>query len=184
MFSAIVNFVVTHPTLILGNVFGLVATIFAVLSYQAGTPKKTLLLNSGTIISVMISYTFLGAWAGFSTNGICLLRNITYALTGKVALFRTKAWPYVAALVLGGVGFLSWQGPISLLVILALMANSVFIGLGDNQKLRWSILITSTMMVIYNLYFMAYLAAIMEMFSIVSAAVGLIRYRKTAKPLE
>jgi len=165
------------PRLVIGNFVGLISTIFAFLSYQAKTAKKLLALQNGIVLTMIASYAILGAWSGMALVSMCLFRNISYREDTKVRLFRHKAWPYVLAVLLGGVGACSWQGPISLFAIVALMINTVFLSLGDNRKLRFSILLTSSMIIVYDFVFRAYLPMLMESVAIVSSAIALVRYR-------
>lgn len=57
----------------------------------------------------------------------------------------------ILAVIMGGLGFLSWEGPISLLVIIALAANTIFMSFGNAQLLRKSVICTSSMILIYNI---------------------------------
>ncbi|MBQ7040291.1 MAG: YgjV family protein, partial [Clostridia bacterium] len=118
------------------------------------------------------------AWSGMLLNVICIVRNfIIYRKDIKI--FSYSFWPYVLAAVMGAGGLLSWQGPMSLLVIVALVANTVFLYFPNVQNLRKSILITSTMVLIYNAYYNVWGGVVNEMIAITSSAVGLFRYKNT-----
>lgn len=179
----IVEFIKENPRLVLGNAVGFISAVFGFLSYQAKTPKKLLQLQCWLVVAAVVSYAILGAWSGMALNIVCLLRNFTYAAKEKKP-FSSKWWPYIMALVIGGVGAISWQGAISLLVIIPLMINTVVLGWGDNTKLRQSILLTSTMVLIYDWFFRAYFSMLMEAMAIVSSVIGLIRFRKSKKQQE
>ena len=79
------------------------------------------------------------------------------------------------------VGAFSWQGPISLLIIIALIINTFFLSLGNPQKLRYSILFTSTMVIIYNAYVFTIGGLMNETIAIISSIIGIIRFRKESK---
>ena len=178
MLNELIQFVKDNPRLILGNAVGLVSAVFCFLSYQAKTPKKLLMLQCCATVATIISYAILGAWSGMALNVVCLFRNFTYTERAKrVSLFASKAWGTIMAVILGCIGALSWQGPISLFVIIPLMINTVILSLGDNRKLRISILFTSTLVIVYNLFFRSYFSVLMEATAIVSSVIGLIRYR-------
>ena len=70
----------------------------------------------------------------------------------------------------------SWEGPVTLLIMIALSVNTVVLSLDNNQLLRASILFTSSLVLIYNVAFQAYPAVINEGIAIVSSIIGLIRY--------
>ena len=78
-------------------------------------------------------------------------------------------------------GIFSWQGPISLLIIVALIINIFFLSLGNPQKLRYSILFTSTMVIIYNIYVFTIGGLMNEAIAIISSIIGIVRFRKDKK---
>ena len=78
-------------------------------------------------------------------------------------------------------GALSWQGPVSLLIILALAINTYILSLGKPQILRYSLLLTCAMIIVYNAFVGAYGSITNECVAIVSAVVGIIRFRKCKK---
>ncbi len=176
--NSIYNFILENPRLVLGNFVGFISAVFGFLSYQAKTPQKLLTLQCCVSTAAIISYAILGAWSGMALNIVCLIRNFTYTAKAKAKKpFSCKLWPYIMALAVGAAGAVSWQGCISLLVIIPLMINTVVLGWADNTKLRRSILLTSTMVIIYDWYFSAYFSVLMEAMAITSSIVGLIRYR-------
>ncbi|GEM_PF-1174691 len=182
MIEELVTLFQEAPRLVIGNAIGIVSIVFAFLSYQAKTAKKLLLLQTGLVLSVVVSYAVLGAWSGMALNVVCLIRNISYTVD-RVRLFHTKVWPWILAVAMGCMGAFSWQGPVSLLVIAALMINTVFLSLNDNNKLRASLLFTCTLVILYDLFVQAYLPIVMEAVSMVSAAIGLIRFRNCKNTL-
>ena len=78
--------------------------------------------------------------------------------------------------IMGVMGILSWEGYISLILIAALVANTFFIALGKPQILRYSIIVTSTLCLIYNIVVFSVGGILLEAISVVSAIVGSIRY--------
>ena len=106
----------------------------------------------------------------------CIIRNfIIYRKDIKI--FSYAFWPYVLAALMGVMGALSWQGPMSLLVIVALAANTLFLYFPNVQNLRKSIVITSTMVLIYNAYFSVWGGVFNEAIAISSSIIGIYRYR-------
>lgn len=180
MIQAIIDFVKSNPRLVIGNAVGLLSALCAFISYQMKEPKKLIFCQIGCSGFVGISYAIIGAWTGMALNIVCTLRNISYLFLDRKP-FSHKAYPYVVAVILAGIGVLSWEGPISLLPMAGLIIYTIMLSLGDNKKLRISILFTSTLVLIYDLIVREYVPGIMELMSIISAAVGLIRFRNTAE---
>lgn len=166
------------PQQIIGQALGIIGTILTFVSYQARTKRSLLIIQSSATLCICISYLLLGASSGFALNIVCLTRNAIFYMQKE----RTRA-AYVSAgilaLVMTVVGSLSWEGWYSLLLIAALAANTIFISLGDNQLLRKSILVTSTMVLIYNVFVFSIGGITNEAVAIISSIVGIIRFRKT-----
>ncbi len=167
-------------TEIIGQIFGWIATILTFISYQMKTPKRLLIVQSASTAAIMISYFFLGATEGMLLNAVCILRNIVYYFR-KVKFFSYRFWPYLLAAAMVALAAISWKGPITLLIMIPLVSNTICLSLGNNQILRASILITCTLIILYNIYFSVWGGVVNESVAIVSSAIGLIRYRKPKK---
>jgi len=162
---------------ILGQIIGILATLITALSYQMNTKKSLLLTQSLATACTCISYLFLGASSGFALNIVCLVRNACfyYLKEGQKPIYISTAILATAMVVLGA---FSWQGPISLLMIIALAVNTVFLSLGKPQILRYSILLTSSMILIYNIYVFTIGGMLNESIAIFSSLIGIIRFRR------
>ena len=64
------------------------------------------------------------------------------------------------------------------LIVGALVAYTLVLGAGNVQNTRICILFTSTMVMLYNVYYHVWGAASFEFVCIISAAIGIIRFRK------
>ena len=76
-------------------------------------------------------------------------------------------------------GVLSWQGAKSLLIIIPLMVNTVFLSLGIPQLLRKSVIFTSSFVLLYNVLVFSIGGILNEAVSIISSIVGIVRFRKS-----
>lgn len=162
---------------IIGQTLGILATVITVISYQMNTKRSLLLVQTAATACTCLAYLFLGAASGFALNVVCIIRNVVFYFqkdTGKV--HTISALLLAAAMVVLGV--LSWQGPVSLLIIAALAANTVFMSFGDPQLLRKSILGTSSLVLLYNIFVFSLGGIANEGLSIVSSVVGILRFRK------
>jgi hypothetical protein len=163
---------------IAGQIMGWVAALITFLSYQCKEHKKLLVVQTLSTLSICISYLLLGAWSGMLLNVVCIIRNfIIYRKDIKI--FSYGFWPYALAALMGLMGALSWQGPMSLLIIVALAVNTLFLYFPNVQNLRKSIVITSTMVLIYNAYFSVWGGVFNELIAISSSIIGIYRYRNT-----
>lgn len=166
--------------MIAGQIFGIVATIMTFISYQANTKRTLLLIHTTATLCTCLSFLFLGASTGFILNVVCLVRNVIYYFQDERSRLHYVTAGGLAAIMVV-LGALSWQGWISLLMIVALAANTVFMSFGKPQLLRQSILATSTMVLIYNVFVFSLGGIANEGVSIVSAIVGIWRYRGEKK---
>ena len=165
----------TNP--IIGQVLGILATIITGISYQMNTKRSLLLVQTTATACTCLAYLFLGAASGFALNIVCIIRNIVFYFqkdSGKVHTISSLL--LAAAMVV--VGALSWQGPVSLMIIVALAANTIFMSFGNPQLLRKSVLGTSTLVLLYNIFVFSIGGIANEGLSIISSAVGIARFRK------
>ena len=168
--------------LIIGQILGIVAPIITFVSYQVNSKNKLLILQTAATLSTCLSYMFLGADSGFALNIVCIIRNIAFFFQDSKSKMNMISAVILAA-VMGGLGFLSWEGPISLLVIIALAANTIFMSFGDAQLLRKSVIGTSSMILIYNIFIEnpTIGGIINESVAIVASIIGIIAFVKMKK---
>ena len=81
--------------------------------------------------------------------------------------------------MMGIMGVISWQGPMSLLIIIALVVNTLFLYFPNVQSLRKSVIVTSSLIMIYNIYYCVWGGVFNELIAISSSVIGIYRYRKT-----
>ena len=163
--------------LIIGQILGILATIITGISYQMNSKRSLLLVQTTATLCTCLAYLFLGAASGFALNVVCILRNVVFYFqksTGRKTLLVAS----VLALCMVIIGALSWQGPVSLFIIVALAANTIFLSFGNPQLLRKSILGTSTMVLLYNIFVFSLGGIANESLAILSSIVGIIRFRK------
>ena len=162
---------------LIGQALGILATIITVISYQMNTKKSLLLVQTAATTCTCLAYFFLGAASGFALNVVCIIRNIVFYFQKDSGKVHT-----ISALLLAGamviLGALSWQGPVSLLIISALAANTIFMSFGNPQLLRKSILGTSSLVLLYNVFVFSLGGIANEGLSIVSSVVGILRFRR------
>ena len=112
---------------IIGQILGIVATIITAISYQVNNKRGLLAVQSAATLSTCLGYLFLGAMSGFALNIVCLVRNGVFFFFDK----NQKGMAYRIAAVLLAIcmvvlGAISWQGWVSLLIIVALALNTQY----------------------------------------------------------
>ncbi len=169
-----------EPKILIGQILGIFAPIITFISYQVNSKKRLLALQTAATLSTCLSYMFLGATSGFALNIVCIIRNIAFFFQDSKSKINLISACALAA-IMGGLGFLSWEGPISLLVIFALAANTIFMSFGNAQLLRKSVIVTSSMILIYNIYVFSLGGMFNESVAIVASVIGIIRFIRKKK---
>ena len=166
---------------IIGQILGIVATAITFISYQVNTKSRLLIIQTTATLCTCLSFLFLGASTGFALNIVCIIRNVAFYFQKDKSLAHTVTAVLlsVAMIVLG---VLSWQGPVSLLIMIALAANTLFMAIGNPQLLRKSVIGTSGMILIYNAIVFSIGGMTNEGISIISSIIGIIRFRKEKEP--
>ena len=163
--------------MLLGQALGIVAVILGFITYQMKSTKALLVVNMITCGVFCAHYLLIGAISGFALNAVALVRNIVYTNRDK-KLFSSPIWPYVFATIMLAAGILSWQGWSSILVVVALVLNTLALSLKNAQHIRFSLLISCPMVLIYDVLLRSYGGAVYESMSIISAIIGIVRFRK------
>ena len=165
------------PQEFIGQALSIVALIITIVSYQFNDKRKLLVAQIISTACLAGSYLLLGATAGFYLNIVGIARNVCYTLQPKCGIFRFISGACFS-LAMAVVGIWFWSGPSDLLIIIALVINSFMLSAFSAQALRYSILFTCALMTTYAAISMNIGAVCNESFSIVSSAVGILRYRK------
>lgn len=165
---------------IIGQIFGAIAVVLGFLTFQMNTAKKLITVQVATAVAFCLHYLFLGAITGCVMNAVGILRNIIYRYRDRK--FLSGKWiPYAFAVIIGGIGFLSWEGWHSLLVIAGLMINTVGLSFRDPQHTRYSIFVSSPLVMVYDVFTMAVGGFIYETVVIISSIIGVIRTNRKQK---
>ena len=75
-------------------------------------------------------------------------------------------------------GALAWQGWFSLMPMISLLINTYFMSKGDPQLVRKSILVSSPIMIVYDVLVASYGGILFESVIIISSLISVLRYRR------
>lgn len=162
---------------IIGYVFGAAALITVFFTYQIHEKRKLLIVQTFMIVMMCLHYFFLGATTGFALNAVCILRNLALFFNDKSKLIATVS-PAFFASALVVVSIFAWEGYFSILVIAGLVINTLCVGYFDPQKIRYSLLFTCTIVIVYDVFANSIPGIVFETVGITSAVIGIIRYNK------
>lgn len=176
----IIQFIKDNPTLVIGNIISFIAVTLTFISYQANSRKKVLCILCISACVSAISFLILEAWTGFAMNIVAFLRNITYCNKDK-KFFSGKYIPFIFAGIMICLGIATWTRWYCILSVTGLVINTLALGFGSAQLIRKSILVTSPMVLLYDLLAGNIVEAVKELIAIISSVIGIIRYRKESK---
>ncbi len=163
---------------IIGHILGFISVALFFYSYQVSQKTKLVIIQTVATALGCIQYLFIGAYSGFALNIVCIIRNFVFFYRDKK---QRKDWisPVILALGIAAASFFSWEGMHSLLITVGLAFNTICMGMCNQKTFRKTILISSTCIFIYNIFAHSYSGMLSESISLISAVIGIYRYRST-----
>lgn len=161
---------------IIGQLFGIIAIILGFVSYQVRTKRQLLFVQSAVSFVFCIHFFLIGAYSGMAMNAVSLVRNFVYDYrmrkgdTGRLLPCVFVGIQILACLI-------TWEAWYSVFILLGLCINTYCMSFTTPQSVRKSILITSPLVLIYDLFARSVGGSIFESVSVVSAAIGILRNR-------
>lgn len=165
---------------VIGQILGVVAVICGFVSYQMRTQKQLLVVNTITCAIFCAHYILIGAYSGFALNALCIFRNFGYFYRNKKNP-ESRMIPILFTAAMLVVGILSWHAWYSVLSVAGLVLNTWFMSAKNPQTVRKSILVTSPMVLLYNVFVVSLGGMVYESVAIISALIGIIRFRREQK---
>lgn len=162
---------------IVGQVLGFVAVALAILSYQMKTQRRLLFLKLGNAVVNAVHYLFIGAISGMALNLVSPVKYFVYLKRNSKGS-NDKAIPILFTLITSVVGIITWTEWYSVFVFFGMVIHAFCMAFSDPQKVRISLLFTSPMVIVYNVFAMSISGVVYETVAILSAAIGIVRYRK------
>lgn len=162
---------------ILGQILGFIAIALGILSYQMKTQKNLLLLQLANSAIFCLHYLLIGAISGMALNLVGLTRNVVFFrrnLKGK----KDKLTPIIFTVITAIVGIISWEAWYSIFVFSGMVIHAFCMAFSNAQNVRKSILVTSPLVIIYDVFAHSVGGAIYETVAIVSSVLGIVRHRE------
>lgn len=162
---------------IIGQILGVVAVVMGFVSYQVKTDRQLLLVHGLTCVVFVVHYYLLGAIPAAVLNGVGIIRNIVYYYKDR-PFYRPKLFPIIFAVIMLILGIYSSNGIHSVLIIAGLVISTLCLSFKDAQNVRKGVLIACPLTLVYDIIEHSFGGIIYESVAIISAIIGLIRYRK------
>lgn len=161
----------------IGQGLGIVAVILGFVNYQVKTREQVLYVHIATTVCFTLHYMLIGAFSGMAMNFIGIIRNIVFYFAGKNGKV-SKVWSVSFAVIMGIMGVIAWESWYSVLAVVGLVINSYSMSFTNPNNIRKSILITSPLVLAYDVLVSSVGGAVYEAIVIISSIVGLIRFSK------
>ena len=163
-----------------GHILGFISVGLFFYSYQRSKKQKILAIQTVATALSCIQYLLIGAFSGFALNIVCIIRNFIYSYRDKKNM---KDWvsPLLLALLMAGVSVFSWEGLHSLMITAGLVINTVSLGVLGSKNIKRSIIVSSSLILTYNIFAGSYSGILSESLSIISAIIGVIMQKKKEK---
>ena len=161
---------------IAGQIIGFIGMTLNIISFQAKTGKKIIIIQLISSVAWLAHFFLIGAYTGAILNGVCIIRNTLYAFKDRYKKPFTVIVPaFVIALFIAA-GILTYTDAFSILPMVAMVLSSVALYLKKETVLRLLSIIVSALWLTYNIRQHSIAGSLTEAFSIVSIIIALIRY--------
>lgn len=156
------------------QVIGGLGIVASVISFQCKKHRSILIFRTLNESIFAVQYFLLGAYTGMIMNLIGSVRNLIFA--HRVARGKKTTVPMIIFSVMFVVfGIFFWQGPKSILVMIAKVLSTVAYGNKNTTVVRGIVLVTSTAWLIYNSCVFSIAGVLCEAFTLASVVLGIIR---------
>ena len=162
---------------IIGQIFGGIAILCGFLTYQMKTQKQILLMLVATSSVFCLHYLMIGAISGMAMNIIGVLRGLLYYYRNEKG-WKSPVIPVTCTALMAVIGVISWEAWYSVFVFLGLVIHTWCTSRDNPQFVRASILVTSPLVLLYDVFARSIGGTIYEAVAIASATIGIVRYRK------
>lgn len=163
--------------LIIGNLIALIASLLMLYSGYIKKREKIIFVQTIQIGLSVVSNIVLGGISGAIINAISLIRNI---LCYKNKL--SKIWKIVLIVLSASLTLIfNNLGLIGVLPLVSTVFYIWFMDIKDVINFKYLIIFTMTMWLIYDIYIMAYTAAIFDMGTIIANIISILQIKKNKK---
>lgn len=157
------------------EIIGILGIIASIVSFQCKEHKNILIMRTANEMLFALQYLLLGAYTGMAMNLVGSTRNMIFTKTVKENK-GTRICVILFSILFTAFGLLTWQGPKSILIIIAKVLSTLAYSSKNTTLVRGLVFVTSTAWLIYNACVGSTAGVINEGFAIISIIVGTLRY--------
>lgn len=161
---------------ILAQIFGTLMLIVNVLAMQMKDKKNIIFMLLLANLFAVFNFVFLNGYSGAIICGFAIIQTIInnfYEKKGKKLPFLLLMIFIIISIILG---IFTFKGIIDILPIVCSILYSLIIVQSKERIIRILSLINIVLWLIYDLFFMAYVAAISDILVVASTLIGMYRF--------
>ena len=160
-----------------GQIVGILAVVFYLLSYQLKKRRSIVLLNSFSSALYVIQYLLLGAIEGAAMDIISTISAVTANNKEKSFIAKyVKAIIVIINMLLLAVGIIFYKNIFSIFPVLGAMLQVSALWITDEKKIRLVSFLGVPFWLIYNLISQAYGATVGSVLCMISIGSAIYRY--------
>ncbi len=159
------------------QIIGFFGVFLFLISYQVKSNKLLFVIQTFGCLTFAVQFALLGAYSACVTSVISIIKSAMLIKYEQSRVIRWKGWVAVFSAACIITAMFTWDGILSLLPIIATVANIVGCWTNNAKKLRISVLfISSPCMLLYDVLVMTWGGVLNETITIISIVVSIIRF--------
>ena len=159
------------------QLFGVLGILAGFLALQCNKHLQVVCLKMAEEGIFGMQYLLLGGTTGGILNLVGIFRNLLFAYFGKKGnqkMLKIVRWGF--AVFLAAIGFATWDGYISLLVIFAKVLSTIAYGTTNVTKMRLILCVSSTCWICYGIYVGSLTSILNDSANLLSVLISIFRY--------
>lgn len=162
------------------QLLGVLGFIFSVISFQQNTQKRIVFMQFLANVSFAIHFYMIGAYTGSILNSIAIIRSFVYCFKDK-KWASSNIWIVIFSVAFVVAGIYTWEGPLSILPMVAMVLSSISFGIKNPKLVRRIYFPCSPMWLIYNIAGGSIGGVMTESFAMISIIIGMLRFDRKKK---
>ena len=162
---------------IIGQILGIIAVVLGFISFQQKTQLRIIIFECVTALVFSAHYLLISAPTAVALNLLSVFICIFLAVRNK-RQGENKIGVAVCSFLIAISGILTWENIYSVFLITGLVLHIISLSFSNPQNTRRAMLIKAPLCIVYNLAVASMGGIVFECAVLVSAVVGLIKYKK------
>lgn len=155
---------------------GFIGLLIVIVMFQVNRRSFTLKLLVFSSIMFVIHFYLLGAWTAVAMNIIGAFRAFVFNKKESYKWLNRRETMYLFVGLFWTTGFLSWEGPLSLLPIASMSVECFALWNSNTKRIRWLMLAARPGWFIYNVVVGSYAGLATEIFLTSTLLVAVYRF--------